>query len=163
MSKYTNWEKFYQKLNIIFHGIIASTLIPFAWVFLETQKEHPDGPLLGGTVAMVINVLLVTVCAVLIGWVQFLSKKSIRKVHEEESVKAKLDLYLKEKMVLYALLEGSAFLALVGLYLSKEPLFTVIYLVVLFVFSLQRPSFDRVSRETGIRQNDLKTWGEGDE
>ena len=145
---------------MIFHGIIASTMIPFAWVFLETQKEFPDGPLVSGTPGMVLNAVLVILSAGLIGLSQYLGRKSITKIRQQDQIREKLNVYLSEKIVLYAILESAALLSLVGLYLSKQHVFTVIYLIVLFVFSLQRPSFDRVSRETGVRESDLKKWGE---
>lgn len=157
---YTNWERFYQKLNMIFHGIIASTMIPFALAFLETQREFPEGPLIEGTSAIILNGVLLVVSALMIGTSRYLGGKSIDKIRQEQDTPAKLRVYLNEKILIYATLEAAAIMSVLGLYLSKQSFFTIIYLLVLFLFSLQRPSFDRVSRETGIKEADLKTWGE---
>lgn len=163
MARYTKWERFYQKLNMIFHGIVASTMIPFAWAFLETQKEFPEGPLLDRSFVLVFEIGVIAVAAILIIYSHFSAKNGLEKVWREAGIEAKLSVYLQEKVKLYALLELAALLGFVGLYLTKEHLFTVVYLVVLFIFSLRRPSFDRVARETRIRSKELQDWAKNGE
>lgn len=157
-NKYNNWEKFYQKLNIIFHGIIASSLIPFAWVFLETQGEFAEGPLVAGTSAMVIKVLLVIASAGILGYSRIFRQKAYAKSAEEPRMEEKLNAYLSVKIKHYAILESAAIIALLGLYLTKDQLFSFVYVLVLFMFSLERPAFDRVAREIGMKEKDLHDW-----
>lgn len=163
MLSYPNWEKFYYRLNLIFHGIVASTLIPFSWVFLETQKEFPGGPVVSELFILPVEVVLVTLSVVLLVLAIIISRQGMKRVWLKEAVKEKLDVYLVEKIKHYALLEGTALLGLVGLFLTKEHLFTVVYLIVLFVFSLQRPSFDRVAKEIRVKGSDLKSWADGED
>lgn len=156
-----NWERFYQKLNLIFHGTIAFSLIPFGWVFLETQKDFPEGPVITGNGSMIFKSVLVIAAAGILGYSRVFARKMLKKSHERESIKEKLDAYLAGKVKYYAFIELSAVLAVAGLYLTKDQLFSLVYVLALFVFSLGRPSFDRVSRETGVKEKDLKNWAEG--
>lgn len=160
-AKYNNWERFYQKLNMIFHGIIASSLIPFAWVFLETQKEFPEGPLVEGTNATILKTLLVIGCAALLAYSRAFRQKVLKKMRSIETMENKLRPYLSIKSKHYALIESVAILSLVGLYLTKDHLFTAVYVIVLFMFSLERPAFDRVARELNVKEKDLHDWAAG--
>ena len=76
-------------------------------------------------------------------------------------IKEKLDLYLSKKLIQYGILAGAAVAGLLGLYLTKDQLFSFVFVVVLFVFSLVRPTFDRVSAEIGVGSKDLQEWGRG--
>lgn len=158
---YNNWERFYHRFNLIFHGIIAGSLLPFAFVFLETQKEFPDAPLIEGMESMVIKMLLVVLAGVLIFLAQSYRKTVIREVQALSEIKEKLDLYLSKKLIQYGILAGAAVAGLLGLYLTKDQLFSFVFVVVLFVFSLVRPTFDRVSAEIGVGPKDLQEWGRG--
>lgn len=159
-KKDTNWDRFYQKLNMIFHSVIAITMIPFAWIFLETEKGGGASPILQGNTLTVIQAILIALAAAIIGYSRSFGNRMLIKTHQQESIPDKLKAYLQGKVKYYLLLESGAVLAVLGLYLTKNHLFSLIYVLVLFVFSLGRPSFDKVSRETGIRQNELKNWGE---
>ncbi len=158
---YNNWERFYHRFNLIFHGLVGGALLPFAFVFLETQKEFPDAPLITGMESMVIKMLLVALAGVLIFLAQTYRKGVIREVQALSDIREKLDLYLSKKLVQYGILEGAAMAGLLGLYLTKDQLFSFVFVIVLFVFSLVRPTFDRVSSETGIGPKDLQEWGSG--
>lgn len=157
-DKYNNWEKFYQKLNMIFHGIIAITLIPFGWIFLETQGEFADGPLVEGMNATILKTLLVIVSAGILGYSRIFRKIVLHRMRKINSIEDKLRSYLRIKIKHFALIESAAVVALLGLYLTKDHLFSFVYVLVLFMFSLERPSFDRVAREINVPESDLHEW-----
>lgn len=162
-KSYNNWEQFYHRFNLIFNGLVALSLLPFAFVFLETQKEYPDPPVMTDVEGLFIKVILVVICAVTVAYSQMYKKTIPQKVIVRDEIKPRLDLYLRLKLQQYAILEVAAIGAMVGLYLTKDQLFSFIYVVVLFVYSLSRPTFDSVSSEIRVPEKDLKQWGAGEE
>lgn len=157
---YNRWERFYHRLNLIFNGIVAITLIPFVFSFLETQKEYPEPPVVADEKALVVKTVLIIISAAIIGFSRALSKRSLTKVKVLDGIESRLKTYLNEKIKHYAFLELAALLACAGLYLTKDHLFTFVYVFVLFIFSLGRPTFERVAREINISETRLKEWGE---
>ncbi|MFT5640770.1 MAG: hypothetical protein ACI9A7_000868, partial [Cyclobacteriaceae bacterium] len=60
-NQYTKWERYFHKLNIFFHGIVAISMIPFAYAFLETQKDFSDPPMVVGDQAMALKFTLIAI------------------------------------------------------------------------------------------------------
>ncbi len=158
-SKYNKWERYHNRFNMIFNGIIAVPMIPFAFFFLETQKEFPDSPLLTGSIAIWVEVILVLVAVIAIAYSQMFRKQIRFAVGQEKSIEEKLDAYLHWNTRQYFILTVATIAAITGLFLMKEQLFSVLYVVVLFIFSLTRPNFDKTVRETGIPESELTEWG----
>lgn len=161
-SGYNNWEQFYHKFNMIFHGIIAASLLPFAWVFLETQKEFPDPPLLEGVFALILKAGLVVLSAVAAAYAQVYRRQITRRVQLQEGLRERLSLYLREKLRQYAILGVAAITGLAGLYITKDQLFSFIYVAVLFAYSLGRPAYDATVRELGLSREEEKKLRAGD-
>ena len=53
-------------------------------------------------------------------------------------------------------------MALVGLYVLKDHLFTATYIVVLFAFSLSRPTYDKVVQELKFNKEEEEKLKTGD-
>lgn len=159
-ASYNNWEQFYHKYNLIFNGLVALPLLPFAFLFLETQKEFPEAPLLEGTSSWV----LMGVATAIGGVAVFLSyrwKGEMPAIFKDyDSVREKLDAYISFKLKQFLILEVPAVCAMIGLYLTKEQFFTVLYIAVLAIYSLSRPTFDGVVRELGVSAKELMAWGD---
>ncbi len=151
---YNNWEQFYHRFNTIFHGIIALSLLPFAFVFLETQREFPDDQLVGAGLVLPLEIILglIAVGASLYAWRFQINLPET--IPADLSVKERLSVYLRLKLHQYAILEIASLAALVGLYFTKEQFFSGIYVVVLFVFSLGRPTYDLVVKELRLSKED---------
>ncbi len=147
---YNKWEKFYHRFNTIFHGIVATSLIPFAYIFLETQKEFADAPMIGEEVEMPLKIVL----TLLVVGAGFYSKVYFKKVIDTvvtiPDLTLKLSHYLRLKLIQYGILEFGGVLALLGLYVSKDQWYTALYLALIFTFSLFRPTYDLVIRELKI-------------
>jgi type III secretory pathway component EscS len=161
-KKTSEYEKFYVRLNLIFNGIVASTMIPFAIFFLQGLKEE-QVPLVEEDLAATLKIVLVVMSLVLLIIANWQGPKLIAKVRTFEGIPLKLSKYLSQKIVHYAMIESSAMVALFGLYLLKDQFFNVIYLGVLFMFSMHRPSFGRVAKEIGEKESVLADWANGKE
>ncbi|MFT6868258.1 MAG: putative membrane protein [Cyclobacteriaceae bacterium] len=160
MSKtYPPWDRFYQKLNMIFNGIVASSLIPFAIIFLQYQKE-PQAPLIQESLVLIVKVVLIILCLGDLLLANWLRPKFIEPVKQETTIEKKLQVYLSQKIKQYALIEGAAMISLLGFYLLQDQFFSFMYVGVLIVFSMHRPTFARVSKEIEVSEDALIDWSQ---
>jgi hypothetical protein len=154
---YTPWDRFYQKLNMIFNGVVASSMIPFAILFLQNQKGL-GSPLISQN--DVVKIGLIAASLVLLALSHRYGQKWISKARNQDSLEQKLNAYLTEKVKHYAVIEAAALIALLGFYLLQEQIFSFVYVGILFVFSMHRPTFSRVSKELGVSEDELIAWSQ---
>ena len=143
MSIFKTWTDYHHRLNLIFHAIVAVTMLPFVWLFLETDANGREGLLEDSFLI----ILFLLVCLGLTGTAYMYKKKQLEEINRESILRIKLETYLRIQVVNYALLEGAALFATLAFYLTASYIFVVGYIFILFIFSLGRPNLDRVSRE----------------
>lgn len=149
------YERFYVRLNLVFNGIVASSMIPFVLLFLQNQKDRPQ-PLVSGETADVIKWICIAVSLGLLIFANWQGPKLISEARKGDTISAKLRRYIGQKMKHYAMIESAALFSLIGFYILKDQLFSFIYIGVLFVFSTHRPSFRRVAKEIGETEQALE-------
>mgnify|MGYP006873893811 FL=1 len=158
-SGYNQWERFNNRLNLWFNGIVAFSIIPFGIIFLDTQSEFPSAPIITGSFAIWIQIILnVLIAAVVLLGIRY-PKKPLSSIRKVDSIPSRLTVYLHCKVRSFLLIEAAAILACVGFYLTKQHLFTGAYLAIMFVFSLVRPTFEKVANDINVSQQALTEWG----
>lgn len=161
MSKhYTPWDRFYQKLNMIFNGVVASSMIPFAILFLQNQKGE-SSPIIEENAVLKIGLILGSLSMLALS--NFFGPKWIAIARKQTSLDDKLSAYLAQKIKHYAVIEGAALIALIGFFLMQQQIFSFVYVGILFVFSMHRPTFSRVSKELNVEESDLIDWSKKSE
>jgi DMSO reductase anchor subunit len=150
MSTFKNWTDYQQRLNLIFHAIVAVTMLPFVWLYLEIDTERRTGALDDP----IILILFLLVCVSLGGTSFLYKKKQFETFGSITTLREKLISYQRVMVVAYALLEGAAVFATLAFYLTANYLFVLVYIFVLFGFSLGRPSIDRICRELKLPNAD---------
>ena len=151
---YNSWEQFYNRFNTIFHGIVALSLLPFAYVFLETQKEFARPSLVEDSQILLLQIVIGIVAAAAVYYARSFQKGIAEAIAQSLPLKEKLELYLNRKLVQYAILQVAAVAGMVGLYLTSSHFFTIIYIAVLFVYSLGRPTYDLVVGELRLSKEE---------
>ena len=143
MSSFKNWTDYQQRLNFIFHAIVAVTMLPFVWLYLEIDTDRREGVFDDP----VILILFLLIC-ISLSLTSFLyKKKQLETIPHSNSLRDKLINYQRIMIVAYALLEGAALFATIAFYLTANYVFVLVYISALFAFSLGRPSLDRISRD----------------
>lgn len=155
------YDRFYVRLNLIFNGIVASSIIPFAFIFLQNRRDRPQ-PLLEGNTADTVKIICIVLSLGILIFANWQGPKLLAKARKRNSLKEKLNVYLGQKMQHYALIEAAAIISLVGFYLLKDQLFSFIYIGVIFVFSIHRPRFGRVAKELGVSETELAQLANND-
>jgi hypothetical protein len=156
MSTYKNWTEYHHKINLIFHGIVAITMLPFIWLLMESQTSQ---------LAVVSNDPVIIIffgltCIVLSAVAYMYKKRNLPGAVNQEQLRSKLDSYTTTLIIHFAFLEGAALLSTLALYLTSHTLFIVLYILILFVFSLSRPNMDRTFRELQLNRQEREIISE---
>lgn len=159
---FKNWSEFYQRISLLFNGIIAFSLLPFAWAYLELDQGFGT-PLLGGVALIIFNVVIFVGIVVVLYFAHIQFVKSLKTLKKSQSVRSKLQLYYSVSVRKYITNELAAILALGGTIISQEILFAVVYVFILFVFSLSRPRFDKVSEQLSLSDEEKELLATSDE
>lgn len=153
-SKLKTWSEFHHRINLIYHAIIAVSLIPFALVFLDIDSGEGSGSQLDPEYEWVVIVILLLAAftACLRVWRKV--KERLAALDPNAEIKTKLVAYFNFQIQRYFQLEVGALISLVGLWLSANYVFVVAYLLVLVQFSLLRPSQDKVIRDLELSKEE---------
>ena len=153
MRDFKNWPDYHHRINLVYHGIIATSLVPFAIVFLEVDSGKRVVSFITSLEWLFISFVIVIVGLLsLLAWKNV--SRSLNQIIEKTSIKEKLEAYFKLQLRRYLLLEFGALISLVGLWLTANYIFIISYLIVLVQFSLIRPSQDKVIRDLQFDQDD---------
>ncbi len=153
-SKLKSWRDFHHRINLVYHAIIAISLIPFALVFLDIDSGGDSiSQLEGNTEIVVILILLVTVFMTC-----FRVWKNVKEKYEAIDpgldIKKRIIIYFNFQIKRYMQLEAGAVVSLVGLWLTTNYVFVIAYLLVLVQFSLLRPSQDKFIRDLRLSKDE---------
>ncbi len=130
---------FFQRLNNIFHGIIAGPLVAFSFLYLEYDNGKLTPPF-GGRDYWVESGVLFVVTLIYLVWIFKYWKGKLKLIDRQQSLSAKLKLYSKKQVQFYILVTLPGAIAVVLMYLTGELSFSLIYLLELFLLSLRRPT-----------------------
>lgn len=153
----TNWDAFSDGLNMRFHGVIAIVLAPFAYAFLETQGEFPAAPIVAHHFTYALITIILMGLTLLLAWRS--RKQVIQATRMHREVPAALKAYQSSMVKPYLITAIAALIAVLGLYLTKHQFYTALVMLVLFIYSLYRPKYDRVLKETTLDEKVLTEWG----
>ena len=149
-----NWEEFYRKLHTYFNGIIAISLLPFVFLFLELDT----GEAVAAKVPDSWNTWLIILLTIPIAIILFITHRrsvlAIGQIDESTPLKDKLTRYLQIQTKRFLMMEVASVLCVAGLYFSNNYLFVFIYVFILFLFSLIRPAYDSIVRQLKLTKKE---------
>ncbi len=144
----------YNRINLIFHAILAPPLIVFVWLYLESNA--------GGISSIIddqstINILSFIFPILIIGIVVgafFFFKSSLGTINLDAELIDKVKVYFEKSILLYAMLEVGLILSVLGYYITQEGVFIAVFITVLIFFSLYKPTLQRISKHLNITGED---------
>lgn len=89
---------------------------------------------------------------------QFLFRKQLQGIKREENLQTKLGKYKAASILKYALLEGPAFLALIGYYISGNALHLAIGAFLMAYLFVQRPTFEKLEKDIPLTVEEQKQF-----
>lgn len=146
-SKLKSWPDFHHRINLVYHAVIAASLIPFALVFLDIDSGKDASSQIDSEYEWMVIILLLVAAGTTCYRAWKGIKQKLASIDKSLSIKMRLLAYLNLQIQRYFQLEIAALVSLVGLWLTANYFFVVAYLLVLVQFSLLRPSQDKVIRD----------------
>lgn len=151
-----------ENLTNLFYLMVGVPLLAFVWVYLNLKTIYPNTifsvpafrPLLHG------GILLAALLIAIWAFVQY--RRSLLHLkpyagpseHLDNTVEKKVDLFRKASLKKYAMLTLSTLLVILGFYLSAEENYAAAYSILLIVFSVNRPTLDRLLRDTRMKKEE---------
>ena len=126
-------------------------MLPFLWLFLEIDAN--------GREALVedqfFTVLFLVICAGVMICASYYRKIQNQSASRLTELNAKMEAYFRVQVVTFLILEGAAIMATLAFYFTASYLFVLAYFFILFLFSVARPTLDRVSRNLMLSKDEI--------
>lgn len=141
---------YFQRLNDIFHGIIAGPLVAFSFLYLEYDSGNLTPPF-GERDYWVESGVLFVITLIYLVWIFKYWKVKLKLIDRHQALDTKLKLYSKKQVQFYMLVTLPGVVAVVLMYLTGELSFSLIYLLELFLLSLRRPTEKLIIRDLDLQ------------
>lgn len=131
-------KTFDQQMNLIFHAVLAGPLLFYGISYLRTLEETNSPHLQEFSIS--IKALISFFCGLLVFLAFYIYRKEIRQARDQSVLNDKLNMLLTGSLIHYALLEFASIIAVLSFFLTFDHLFTAIYVAILFLMSINRPT-----------------------
>ncbi|MEK6481602.1 hypothetical protein WJR50_28925 [Catalinimonas sp. 4WD22] len=150
----SNAYEYFNTLTLVFYLMVGIPLIFFVLVYL--QYEEQGG--LKATESMQILPHIIIPLAT-IASIYFAYKLYNQKLYQQQPARfqEKLKTFHEVSLYKYGLLSLANFLPVIGMYFTGEQLFAGLYAIALVVFSLNRPTHQRISKDMKLSDEE-KQW-----
>lgn len=151
----------FEKTTNIFYLMVGMPLLIFAWTYLNLNILKPfpvfENPVIGPLLHFIIFLGVV-----------FLLTKAFKNYKQkmaqpdftdstasmEQQVMEKAHLFINASLPFYWFLTYATILVLIGFYFSVEELYIGAYSVILIIFSIKRPTADRMIKEMRLKKEE---------
>ncbi|MDH5396935.1 MAG: hypothetical protein OEX02_02235 [Cyclobacteriaceae bacterium] len=145
MSRFASPNDFFIKINQIYHLIIATPLLAFIYLYLEKREETWIAVIHDQMYLEIISYTMAPT-AVALAFLGFkLFKDRIDKSFEHKSLTDKLSVFSNAFLIQQTFFSLASATSILGLYLTGNNMFAILYVIMLFITSIQRPSASKVS------------------
>jgi len=149
-------EDFYHRLNFIFNLLVAIPLLPFAILYLINLKDQiPDIGLTDSVkTAFTIGLSAVAVIMMVKAVIDYRNQKN--QLNSETVLRIKL-IRLHEALIRkFLLLETASFLSILGLWLTQHKIHIAVFVVILVLFSLKRPTINMFLEDLQLKEKETE-------
>lgn len=147
MMHFHDLKDYLFKLNNLFHVIVAIPLLAFVYLYLESQVGRVQPLINNPDTILILHYILPLIIMVESGIAFIITKKSLSVFPNHDILIEKLGVYFRISLIKYAILEGAAIVAVIGYYLTLSKVYVGFYVVLLMIFSINRPTVYRISKD----------------
>jgi hypothetical protein len=150
-QKFANEDAMYQLLNLIFYAMVGVPLVIFLYLYLEIKDgkfiaDSPDEDL-----HQVLVILVLIFCLINVALSFFVYRKYVKSTDSALPLIEKLQIFYKASVIKFSFMEAATISILIGLFLTAEQIYIVLYLVLLLLFSLSRPTPYKFRKDMKIK------------
>jgi len=136
---------------MVFYLMVGIPLIFFVLIYL--QYEGQGGLQATQRMEILLHIVLPISIVACLYFAYNIYKKELQK-RQPQKFQEKLRTFYEVSLYKYALLSLANFLAVVGMYFSGEQLFAGLYAITLVVFSLNRPTHQRIVKDVKLTEEE---------
>lgn len=145
---------FINKLRLIVYALLSLPLTVFIVVYLQSNKAEALRPLVNEDLIFPFAIAFFILCCVFILLAYLLFGKKIKAIKMENDLHEKLNNYASLTIARFVLFEAAIILSLAGLLTTAEKSFIVLFIAVLFIFSVEHPSLQKIIRHLRLSQQE---------
>jgi len=150
--------KFYKRLNLYFNLVIAIPLLVFGYFYLELEAGNRD-PYLNQVAAQNLEYIF-PFLIILLGGIGFLApNERIKRIQYNLELKEKLNKYERIQLVRFGIYELAVWLSIAGLFLTGNKLYALFYVLVLILFSVDRPTARKIAKQLKLTREEENLFG----
>jgi hypothetical protein len=160
--KFTTSEQYYNKLQLAFNGLVAVMLVPFALLYLDIHSNGAEEYPVDEKTAYALKILLPLMSAITAVYAMKLFTKHLATAGEIIKLRDKLVLYFNAAVWKYLTLSASLFFAILGLWATRSSVFVVVFVIILVLLSLSRPTIRTLIVDLKLDKEEAKLlWEKG--
>jgi protein-S-isoprenylcysteine O-methyltransferase Ste14 len=130
--------------------LVALPVFGIIYLFFESGKKLMEVPEISELLVWV----LASICGVGLILQYFLFSQKIKLTFEKDELLEKVKIYSQATNQRYLILLLASLVSSIGLLLSKNPVFTLFFAIVLVFFSLAKPTPDRLARLMKLKKEE---------
>lgn len=150
----SNSYEYFNTLTLVFYLMVGMPLIFFVLIYL--QYEEVGGLQPTENIAWLPHILLPAGVLMSVYFAYSLYKKQLHQ-RQASTFQEKLRAFHEASLYKYGMLSLSNFLAIIGMYFMGEQIFAGLYAISLVVFSLNRPTHHRITKDMQLSK-DEQQW-----
>lgn len=149
--------EYINKLRMVVYALLSAPLAVFIVMYLQTNKAENLKPLIPQELIVPVSfgLAILYLGFIVYSYVFFTGK--IRSARSEPGLRLKLKKYSTLTIVRFAYLEAAIIACLAGAFGAAEKSFLALFVVLLFIFSVENPSLHRVSRQLRLTKEEKNT------
>lgn len=155
----SNAYEYFNTLTLVFYLMVGIPLMFFVILYLQYQEA--SGGLQVTENWQLIPHVLIPAATVAIIVLSYRVYKNAISQRSPDTFREKLRTFHEVSLYKYGLLSLSNFLPVLGMYLTGEQIFAGLYAVALVVFSLNRPTLTRITKDVSLTQQEQQ-WLKSD-
>lgn len=160
---YHFFDQYFNSFNIIFYAVVGFSILLFAVIFLNIKQQGGLNTSFGGNDSQWYY-LAAVICLLFIWPAYSLYRKHLKGALQKGSLREKLEVFRSASLIKYAFLEAGNLIALALLFLTKEQLYLIVYAIMLIMFTINRPTPLRITRDlrlSGEEKDRIRNYRKG--
>ena len=152
----------FQRLSNLFYLMVGLPLLAFAWIYLNMATLNPPVFFEHPVYAWFWHLPVLLVMAGLTVGAYLWHRRQLKNYFsfagkEQADLEEKMEVFYRVSMGKYLMLTGAVLLAVLSLYLSGHGGYTALCGVLLLIFSVSRPTPQRLGRELRLKKEEKET------
>ena len=149
-------EKYFNRFNNLFHGIIAGPLLIFVFLFLQIDKGRMT-PLFAGYDYKLYSAMAFVISIAYFLWIFSSIKKERKKLVGKYDLEERLIQYRYLSTKFYLLMTAAGIFSILAVFFTGDLSFGFIYMVQLFLLSIYRPSVHNICKYLDLKGEERDT------